>query len=42
MQKFLNTLTSEKDIEKEIVETSGFERYVQENILVIKNWLKSQ
>ena len=40
--KFLDTLTSEEDIEKEITETGDFERYVQENILVIENWLKSQ
>ena len=40
--KILNTLTSEEDIEKEIIETGDFERYVQENILVIENWLKSQ
>ena len=26
----------------ENIETGNFERYVQENILVIKNWLKSQ
>ena len=40
--KLLNTLTSEEDIEKEIIENDEFERYVQENILVIENWLKSQ
>ena len=40
--KILNTLTSDDDIEKEIIETVDFERYVQENILVIENWLKSQ
>ena len=38
----LNTLTSEEDIEREIIETGDFERYVQENSLVIENWLKSQ
>ena len=38
--KILNT--SEEDIEKGIIETGDFERYVQENILVIENWLKSQ
>ena len=40
--RILNTLTSEEDIEKEIIETCDFEMYVQENILVIENWLKSQ
>ena len=40
--KILNTLTSEVDIEKEIIVTGDFERYVQENILEIKNWLKSE
>ena len=40
--KILNTPTSEEDIGKEIIETGDFERYVQENILVIENWLKSQ
>ena len=40
--KILNSLTSEVDIEKEIIVTGDFERYVQENILEIKNWLKSQ
>ena len=40
--KILNTLTSEEDIEKEIIETCDFESYVQENILAIENWLKSQ
>ena len=38
----LNTLTSEEDKEKEIIETGDFERYVHENISVIENWLKSQ
>ena len=28
--KISNTLTSEEDIEKEIIETGGFEAYVQE------------
>ena len=37
----LNTLTPEEDIEKEIIETGDFERYVQENILVIENWSRS-
>ena len=37
----LNTFTPEEDIEKEIIETGDFERYVQENILVIENWLRS-
>ena len=40
--KILNTPTSEEDIGKEIIETGDFERYVQENILVIENWLKSR
>ena len=40
--KNLHALTSEEDIEKEIIETDDFERYVQENILAIENWLKSQ
>ena len=40
--KILNTLTSEEDIEKEIIETCDFESYVQENILAIENWLKSE
>ena len=40
--KNLHALTSEEDIEKEIIETDDFERYVQEDILVIENWLKSQ
>ena len=35
--KILNTLTSEEDIEKEIIETGDFERCVHENILVIEN-----
>ena len=34
--KILNTLTSEENIEKEIIETGDFEWYVQENILVIE------
>ena len=40
--KILNNLTSEEDIEKKCFETGDFERYVQEDILVIENWLKSQ
>ena len=40
--KNLNGLTSQEDIEKEIIETGDLERYVQENILVFENWLKSQ
>ena len=40
--KVLNTLSSEEDIEKKIIDTGDFERYVQENILVIEIWLKSQ
>ena len=40
--KISNTVTSEEDIEKEIIETGNFERSGQENILVIENWLKSQ
>ena len=40
--RILNALTSEEGIEKEIIETCDFEMYVQENILVIENWLKSQ
>ena len=33
--KNLRALTSEEDIEKEIIETDDFERYVQEDILDI-------
>ena len=40
--KNLHALTSEEDIEKEIIETGDFERYVQENILAIEDWLKSR
>ena len=40
--KNLKGLTSQEDIEKEIIEAGDLERYVQENILVFENWLKSQ
>ena len=34
--KILNTLTSEEDIGKQIIEAGDFERYAQENTLVIE------